>query len=312
MAASPKTLWVPSTALRDALAPSQWPPTNAMCTGAPTPLSHACLGACRNGGHEPSRRLPSDSPALHLRHETATANIGGLDAFLRAASAAAAGGGACTVCFVGDSVSHDTFVAAFAGAWRRMPLESCVFRGPPACKPGSARGMAPCRTPPAAARTSLCHSAGHNFSLHPASSATFAVPSEWRAPRNASCASLTLQHMQLAELVARPALAASLLAGGAATTLLVNVGLCARTRRREAKPATVSAAPTARVQGCPRLMPTRSTARPPPPAGANRPAELAAMLDRHVRPLLTTLAALPAGAERATVLWRETTYAPPA
>ena len=39
--------------------------TVEMCTSAPLPLSFACLGACRNGGYEPTHRLPAS--ALGLR-----------------------------------------------------------------------------------------------------------------------------------------------------------------------------------------------------------------------------------------------------
>ena len=262
-----ESLWrtAPLSALHAALVAEQLAGDGATCTAA-SPLSFACLGACRNGGHEPIHRLEAASPALRSawRGEATTA---GVEALLRQVTSGS--NSSCTLLFAGDSVSHDTYVAALAGAIKLgLHINECIWRGPPPCKPGSARGTAPCKQlaarPP---RRSLCvDSHRHNFSADPASSVTFALPRQWRRrPNGSSCTSLRLQHMQLVDLISRPPLAASVLGGGRSVTVVINEGLW-----------------------------------------ANRPAELISLLERHVRPLLVTLAATPR-TQRASLLWRETT-----
>ena len=178
---------------------SNHPPTPPPCAPLYT-LSHACLGACRNGGYEPIHRLDANSLALRLVHDGQT---DGLANFLRAS---------CTIIFAGDSVSHDTFIAAFAGALRlRLRLERCEWP-----EPTRKRAHAP---PP---HGSLCTTSNGT-----SSSAVFTVPSDERG----SCKRLTLYHMQLIDLMRYHS--RLLLNGGPcsrgprACTLLLNEGLWA-------------------------------------------------------------------------------------
>jgi hypothetical protein len=265
--------WQPasSAALRAILLPAQSPTDPSMCSTAPSPLSHACLGACRNGGHEPIARLDPDALALRLAWHGHSSDAG-LTSLLRHAVLAAShrrvAPSSCTarIVFLGDSVTHDTFVAAVAGAMAlRLRLERCAWRSPPPCQ--AARCKARAQQPsPRAKRAMLCDTL-HNFSAHPASFASFAVPATWHNDTSSACTtlSLSLEHMQLVDVLVRPHLTAELVGGGRATTIFANEGLW-----------------------------------------ANRATELQDQLHRHVRPLLVALAATPPP-RRATLLWRETT-----
>ena len=80
------TSWQPAPLdeLRALLSTPQLPVReDDMCHAAPAPLSFACLGACRNGGHDPAHRLPTDDLALRIRDASA---VNGLEALLRRAT----------------------------------------------------------------------------------------------------------------------------------------------------------------------------------------------------------------------------------
>ena len=204
-------------------------------------------------------------------------NEDALESLLRAAiSAGPADEEECTLLFAGDSVSHDAFIAAFAGAMGHrmrnlLHFQNCEWLQPP-CKPGTTCSDP---RPPYSRQPSLCNtSANHGATIigrakqagPTASSFTFAVaPSARRPHAPASCKQLTIQHAFLASLASDPSFTSALLSGGPSVTIVINQGLW-----------------------------------------ANRATELTSQLDTLFKPLLTIVTAIPSR-QRATLLWRETT-----
>lgn len=251
-------------------------------------LPHACLGGCRNGGAAPKVFLPDDA-SLTLQHSSDDNN--GLARLVRHAPG-------CAITFAGDSVTHDSWLAAMAGVlrlgWR---LDHCTWRTP-SCKSGPSRcvnGTAmmgdgesepfckpatPGMTedvavflPPLAGKQRGKHKdrggGGQRTRVSVEAQGSASPPSA----QGASCESLTLRRVQLKDLnknmeqrlyiIAREGL------------VIMNEGLW-----------------------------------------ANRPAELTKLLDEHVKPLFDMRQLLLGGPPAnespdfpmpATILWRETT-----
>ena len=294
--------------LAGALLPEQWPVAGS--SGAcPFGLKQVCLGACRNGGHEPVRWLAAGSDALRLAWRSAEDSAGdsplaGLEALLRQVVDSAAP--LCShLTFAGDSVSHDSFLAAMAGGMKLgLRLQRCTLGagGSPQRPHGNATSRLAqwdnatlCQAPTGGAQpTSAIHSVAHfelpstwqttarNAHAHGTqrdgnagggtSSSEGSVGSDGGGPAalsgegGAACSRLSIYHAPLAELRAdRSRIAWRLLGGGRTSTVIINEGLW-----------------------------------------ANRASELTELLETNVRPLLSALARMPA-ARRANLLWRETT-----
>jgi len=248
-------------------------------------LRQACFGACRNGGADPATFLPTNHPGLHLAYTTNNSTLeapfAGLELLLRRVLTTARGReSACSLTLAGDSVTHDTYVAALAGCLHlRLKLERCAWRGVPSCRGSSASCSLRQHTTPAA----LCGGSSSTTLSEAGASdlAVFSVPPSWRptrrrqsldqrleqqgrasVPPTVSCRRLTLRYTNLRELVVNRSRSTSILDGGG--VLMMNAGLW-----------------------------------------ANRPSELTGLLESDVRPLLDRLAASPLQS-RARLLWRET------
>ena len=214
---------------------------------AKSDFPQTCLGACRNGGAEPKVFLPESTTGLSLVYSTLSSSSRARSAFEglgRVLRHVADHGGNCALIFAGDSISHDTFLAAIAGALHlKFRLEGCSIMSKAS---GAARAHGSCSRSAVFGQDFASLSAGTSFLRH----------------HKLRCERLTLRHIRPIDLTSSTT-AHTLLANG--SVMILNEGLW-----------------------------------------ANRPAELVALLDAHVRPLLTHLAHMDAS-RRALVLWRETT-----
>ena len=267
--------WRPSpwAALLESLSTSQ-----LACKRSPAVLRQTCLGACRNGGHEPITFMPRTASALMLSYtafDTRASPLRGLARVLRYIIHSGAGK-SCTFVLAGDSVSHDSFFAALSGALQLgLNLEGCVM---------------PCR-----AERRSC---GNATSASPLCSG--GSPDSWHDSAVFSVSPANLAHLRAFAAAAQPGGADEGDAGAA--TVIADPSPCRRITLHHIPPEKLGR-DLALVRA---LLGDGGAIMINEGLWANAAAELGRLLDQNVRPLLTALTSMK-GERRARVLWRETT-----